>query len=77
MYCKIFKFYIKMIIMKRKLVVQMMFLLLSLSFIIQSCNSNYEDIQLDTFDSEFSVKKWDVFLQEYVDILKRNLETMD
>lgn len=61
MYCKIFKFYIKMIIMKRKLVVQMMFLLLSLSFIIQSCNSNYEDIQLDTFDSEFSVKKWDVF----------------
>lgn len=56
MYCKIFKFYIKMIIMKRKLVVQMMFLLLSLSFIIQSCNSNYEDIQLDTFDSEFSVK---------------------
>ena len=60
MYCKIFKFYIKMIIMKRKLVVQMMFLLLSLSFIIQSCNSNYEDIQLDTFDSEFSVKKWDV-----------------
>lgn len=77
MYCKIFKFYIKMIIMKRKLVVQMMFLLLSLSFIIQSCNSNYEDIQLDTFDSEFSVKKWDVFLQEYVDNSKRNLETMD
>ena len=57
--------------MKRKLVVQMMFLLLSLSFIIQSCNSNYEDIQLDTFDSEFSVKKWDVFLQEYVDNSKR------
>lgn len=55
----------------------MMFLLLSLSFIIQSCNSNYEDIQLDTFDSEFSVKKWDVFLQEYVDNSKRNLETMD
>lgn len=51
--------------------VQMMFLLLSLSFIIQSCNSNYEDIQLDTFDSEFSVKKWDVFLQEYVDNSKK------
>lgn len=47
--------------MKRKLVVQMMFLLLSLSFIIQSCNSNYEDIQLDTFDSEFSVKKMGCF----------------
>ena len=58
-----------MIIMKRKLVVQMMFLLLSLSFIIQSCNSNYEDIQLDTFDSEFSVKM--------LIILKKDLETMD
>lgn len=63
--------------MKRKLVVQMMFLLLSLSFIIQSCNSNYEDIQLDTFDSEFSVKKWDVFYRNMLIILKRNLETMD
>lgn len=63
--------------MKRKLVVQMMFLLLSLSFIIQSCNSNYEDIQLDTFDSEFSVKNGMFFYRNMLIILKRNLETMD
>lgn len=55
----------------------MMFLLLSLSFIIQSCNSNYEDIQLDTFDSEFSVKNGMFFYRNMLIILKRNLETMD